>query len=258
MTTSVSSITPASAPRDAESLMKLGVFQLRLLVEKLGALSNDQEKMAFAKLSGDQKVALAVQLLQKWDQQNGGAQNGVANGVGHAPAPMAPPPVMAPPQGFPVTQVDPAAVAAAAQAAAPPAPAPTTRTRTPRTSQTEAPAPDLGADVLNLLNRISQQNEETNSTLASALKEISKNVSEVATANQQHAENYKAVYGALQGLANMIGSLAQQNALAMALVLPLAEQTLGASREDILGATIGDLPSIQTFVQQALAQQGKA
>lgn len=254
--TTVSKITPQSAPRDPESLMKLGVFQLRLLVESLGALGNEQEKMAFAKMSSQQKVDLAQQLLQQWDKNNGGVQNGVVNGAGALPA--MPPPAMAPPQGLPVTQVDPAAVAAAAQAAAPPAPAPTTRTpRTSKTAVEQPPAPDLGADILNLLNRLSQQSEETNSVLAGALKELTSKVGEVATANQQHAENYKAVYNALTTMNGAIAMVAQQSTLAMALVLPLAEQVLGASREDVLGAALSDLSSINTFVQQAAAAQGK-
>ena len=241
---SVSKVTPQSAPRDAEGLMKLGIFQLRLLIEGMGALQTEQEKMAFAKMQTPDKVQLAQQLLANWDKQNGGA-NGT-NGVA-APA-MAPPMGMMPPQGMPVMQVDPGSVAAAAQAAVPPTPP----KRAPVTSETSAPkGTDLGVDIVNLLNRLVSQQDEMNSTLAAGIKELTGSVGEVAKANHQHAENYKAVYGALQNMNAAINLVAMQSKLAMALVLPLAEQTLGASREDILRATLGDLDTIQAFIQQA-------
>ena len=248
--TTVSKVTPQSAPRDPEGLMKLGIFQLRLLIESMGHLQNEQEKMAFAKMATPQKVELAQQLLAQWDKVNG-VQNGVSpmNGA----APMMPPPAMMPPQGMPVTQVDPAAVAAAAQAAVPPVQSAPPK-RSPRTSESnaQAPAVDLGVDIVNLLNRLVQQNDETNSTLAAGLKELVGSVGEVAKSNHQHAENYKAVYGALGSMNNALNLIALQSKLAMALVLPLAEQTLGASREDILRMTLGDVDTIQAFIQQAM------
>lgn len=253
--TTVSKVTPESAPRDPEGLAKLGIFQLRVLIEALGALKNEQEKMAFAKMQAPQKVELAHQLLAQWDKAHGagGPTNGVAPMTGVAPT--MPTPAMMPPQSMPVTQVDPAAVAAAAQAAVPQVQAPVTRQ--PRTSSKEA-APDvnLGADVVNLLNRIVQQNDEANSTLAAGIKDILNQVSETAKANQTHAANYKAVFGALSTITATLQTVAMQSKLAMALVLPLAEQVLGASREDILNATLGDLETVQAIVQQA-TQSGK-
>jgi hypothetical protein len=241
--TTVSKVTPQSAPRDAEGLMKLGIFQLRLLIEGMGALSTEQEKMAFAKMQTPEKVQLAQQLLANWDKQNG------ANGTNGVAAPAMPAPMMMPPQGMPVVQVDPASVAAAAQAAMP---APPPAKRAPVTSDTRAAAaPDLGVDIVNLLNRLSAQQDEMNSTLAAGIKELTGSVNEVAKANHTHAENYKAVYGALQNMNGAISLVALQSKLAMALVLPLAEQVLGASREDILRMTLGDIDSIQAFIQQA-------
>lgn len=246
---SVSKVTPQSAPRDAEGLMKLGIFQLRLLIESMGHLKDEQEKMAFAKMQTPEKVALAQQLLANWDKANGGGGNGVANGV---MAPAMPAPMMMPPQGMPVMQVDPAQVAAAAAAAVPPPP-PAAAKRTPSTAESRSTAAgaDLGADIVNLLNRLSAQQDEMNSTLAAGIKELTGSVAEVAKANHGHAENYKAVYGALQNMNGAINLVALQSKLAMALVLPLAEQVLGASREDILRMTLGDVDSIQAFIQQA-------
>lgn len=245
--TSVAKLTPQTAPRDVDGLMKIGIFQLRLLIESMGALETAQEKTAFAKMDTPSKIALTQQLLAAWDKNN--VQNGTVVMNGAAPAPMA----MPAPQGLPVTQVDPAQVAAAAQAVVPPAPA--AQRRQPRTTEAAAPAApsDLGSEVLNALNRLIQQNDETNSTLASGFKELAGGIAEVAKANHQHAENYKAVYGALQSMNANLGNILMQSKLAMALVLPLAESTLGASREDILQVTLGDVDSISAFIQQASA-----
>ncbi len=248
--TSVAKVTPQSAPRDTEGLMKLGIFQLRLLLEGMGALSTDGEKMAFAKVSAPDKVAIAQERLAAWDKANGGgggATNGAAHTNGAAPPPpmqMPAPPGMTSPE---VQQVDPSQVADAAKAAAPAA----TSKRSPRTSESKSESADLGAEVVNLLNRITQQNDEANSTLAAGMKELSASVAVVAKANQGHADNYKAIYIALQSMNQAIAQTALQSKLAMALVLPLAEQVLGASRDDILRLTLGDVDSIGTFIQQA-------
>lgn len=114
MTTSVPSITPQTAPRDPEGLKKAGIFQLRTLTERLGGLNSEEQRMAYARLNIDQKVDLALQLLQQFDRANPGAAqmqappphvNGQTNG---APA-MAPPPMMAstsmPFNGAPVAQL---------------------------------------------------------------------------------------------------------------------------------------------------------
>jgi hypothetical protein len=250
MSTSLASITVQTAPRDPAALEKLGIFQIRLLVEKLGALGTEQEKIAFAKLDTPGKVNLAVQLLNQFDKANGGVvhTNGISAGAVAMPAPQ---PIMQ----VPSMEVNPAALAAAAQATAPQA----SVRRSPRTQTDVAPpAPaDLGVDVLNMLNRIIQQNDETNSMLAGALKEVLGEIKEVAKSNQQLSQNYSAVYGALQNIDRTMGAIARQSTLSMALILPLAEQVLGGSREDVLGATLGDVDSIQALLNQ-VANPGKA
>jgi hypothetical protein len=252
MTTSVSKTTPQSAPRDAQGLMKIGIFQLRILIEACGGLQQPEEKMAFAKMSVEEKVALAQQLLAQWDRANPGGGGAPMNGGGHAM--QAPPPMqmMPPPQGMPVTQVDPAAVAAAAQAAAPPA----VTTRKPSnkgaTAGTAPPAGDLGVDVLNLLNRLVAQNDEQSSILSSAMKEITGQLGESNKVNAENAANYKAVYGALGVMNQQLQAIQYQCKLAMALSLQLAEQVIqGATREQVLGAAMGDIDTISQILAQA-------
>lgn len=251
MSTSLASITVQTAPRDPVALEKLGIFQIRLLVEKLGALGTEPEKIAFAKLDTPGKVSLAVQLLGQYDKANGGGHtNGVAPGTTAMPAPQQ---ILQ----VPSMEVSPAALAAAAQATAPQA----TVRRSPRTQAEATAAPaapaDLGMDVLNMLNRIIQQNDETNSMVAGALKEVMGEIKEVAKSNQQLSQNYGAVYGALQGIDKTMNAIGRQSTLQMALLLPLAEQVLGGSREEVLGATLGDVDSIQALLNQ-VANPGKA
>jgi hypothetical protein len=95
--TATAAITIQTAPRDLESLKKVGIFQLRMLTEKLlGGTMGEQDKMAYAGLNLDQKVAYALQLLQQWDQQNPGVAQAMQQ---QAPMPPAPPPqqMMMPP-----------------------------------------------------------------------------------------------------------------------------------------------------------------
>lgn len=247
MTTSVSKTTPQNAPRDPQGLMKLGIFQLRILIEACGGLTDPNEKMAFAKMSVEDKVQLAMQLLAQWDRANGGGQMPM-NGAGHAsPAPMQ----MMQPQGMPLMQVDPAAVAAAAQAAAPPL----VQRRTPRnTTAQEAPTPstDLGSEVVNGVNRIITQNDEQSALFTSAMKDVLTQLSEANKTNADNTSNYKAVYGALGVINAQLQALQFQTKLAMALSLQLAEQVLqGATREQVLGAALGDVDTIAQILVQA-------
>jgi hypothetical protein len=91
---SVAAITPQTAPRDPEGLKKIGIFQLRMLTEKLcGGTMPEQQKMAYGGMTIDQKVAMALDLLRQWDQANPGAWQG-----GQVPQQQAPQQMQAPPQ----------------------------------------------------------------------------------------------------------------------------------------------------------------
>jgi len=72
MNISTTLTNPQTAPRSIEELSNVGLFQLRLLVDKLGGLQTAEQKQAFAGLAMDDKVKLAHQLLAVWDR-NGGA-----------------------------------------------------------------------------------------------------------------------------------------------------------------------------------------
>lgn len=247
MTTSVSKVSPQSAPRDPQGLMKLGIFALRLLIVDAGGLTTNEEKMAFAKMNVDEKVQLAMQLLAQWDRSHGQMP---MNGAGHAPPPQMQ--MMPPPQGMPAMQVDPAAVAAAAQAAAPPAPAPTQRRPRNSAAQVQEAPSDLGADVVNMLNRLVAQNDETNSILAAGLKEMREQIGEANKTSAENASTYKAVYGALTTMNTALSNIQFQAKLSMALSLQLAEQVLGgATREQVLQAAMGDVDTIGQILAQA-------
>lgn len=64
-------LTPSTAPRNAEGLGKLGIFQLQLLAQACGGLSKETEKVAFARMSTEQKSSYVLILLDAWDRKNG-------------------------------------------------------------------------------------------------------------------------------------------------------------------------------------------
>lgn len=103
MSTSISSITPQTAPRDVESLMKAGIFQLRLLVDNLykslGSPQTEEQKISFSKMSPEGKAKAAKELLDAWDRANPGAA-AMAQQPQQPQQQMAPPPMQmaAPPQ----------------------------------------------------------------------------------------------------------------------------------------------------------------
>lgn len=269
--TSIASITPQNAPRDNAGLFKMGIFQLRLLIEKLGGLKETPEKLAFAKMSTEEKITLAQQLLANWDKLNGGGNgvtNGVAPGMGAMPAPqqqqmMSPmdqQQMMMQGQGQPQqmmgtpTQVDPAALANAQQAAQAASPPAATSRRSPRTQQAPAaPEADLGGAIVELMNRISEQTEAGNQALTAGLREMGGQLSELqkGAAKLNHLEQcYSGVYKTLQSMDAAISQQERTNRLLIALLLPLAEQVLGASREEVLQASLGDVDSVAQIIQQ--------
>ena len=257
MSTSIASISPESAPRDKAGLIKLGIFQLRLLIEKLGGLKEPSEKLAFSKMSVDDKIALCEMLLTAFDKArgvNGAVANGIAPGVAAMPAPVGgmPPPVQ---QQQPATQVDPAALAHAQQATQSQAMAnqPAAAQRNPRTKADAAPASDLGAEVLAVLNRIAEQNDVTQNALASAFKDINAQLADLqkgATRLAALEQTYSAVYNVFQGVDTKLNALDNSSKLFVALILPLAEQVLGASRVDVLQAALGDTDTVTEILAQ--------
>lgn len=302
MNTSTAVISPQTAPRSIEELSKIGIFQLRLLIDKLGGLSTAEQKQAFAGLKAEEKVNLAAQLLAAWDKQNGGApqqiapphMNGTSGGAAFAPAMSAAPPAMAPmgappmmqqqplqmgqpmgappafggfpqqpmaPQGMPqmappqMQQVDPAAVAAAQAAATPPA----TTGRKPRTAKTDNDAGDLGPQVLTALSHIAQLAQGNTEAIIGMkqfvevmVEETKKNAS-IRDDIKQLAASYQGMYNVLAAWDARINMLQQSTNLAIALSLIIGETALGASKQDIIQAALGDMASVAAL----LATPGK-
>lgn len=62
-------ITPQNAPRDRDRLKEAGIFRLRHLTEKLGGIEGDAQRAGYARMTVDQKVDYAMQLLDKWDRE---------------------------------------------------------------------------------------------------------------------------------------------------------------------------------------------
>ena len=56
-----------TAPRTMKKVLALGIFRLRLLLEMLGYLQSEPEKMAFAKMSTEEKALLVLRLLHDYD-----------------------------------------------------------------------------------------------------------------------------------------------------------------------------------------------
>jgi hypothetical protein len=71
MNTSTAVISPQTAPRSIKALSKIGIFQLRLLIQKLGGLETPEQRQAFAGLRPEAKVRLAARLLAAWDDAHG-------------------------------------------------------------------------------------------------------------------------------------------------------------------------------------------
>ncbi len=275
---SESALTPHTAPRSLEGLLKETPFKLRLLVGALKGLESEQQKMAWHGLqTNEARAQHALTLLQQWDAANPGAAQPAAqtNGV-HTPPqapPQAPPPTtsfQAPQTSFtaPMQPVAPGMVApgapaavapqAAAQAQAAAGENKTTSKRQPRTGGAEAGGADLGAQVVSMLQTIlnglaaeAQQRIEFQKTVTSILEEAStgktSRVEALEAKNIEITESLRHISGALQ-------SQSQLQIWTLMAFLTLAEQQTGASTTEILGAAIQDSAMFQQLVDKALGK----
>jgi hypothetical protein len=64
-------LTVETIPRSLEGLDRLGIFQLRLLIERLGGMPTHEHMVQFAKMDSKEKVRLARDLLLEHDQGGG-------------------------------------------------------------------------------------------------------------------------------------------------------------------------------------------
>jgi hypothetical protein len=275
-------LTPQTAPRDVNALAACTPYQLRRLAEThLAGLRNEQEKMAwFGLKTPESKAQYILELLKRWDQQNPGAHtNGVSapaqaapamtrEPVASAPAPavqsMAPvmPSTNAAPQtnsapavagagpGF-IPAVAPTAVAAATAAASD---KPKT-TRTPRTAAAEQPV-DLGANVVNLLTRILDQQTKDSERYDALVKQVTSILEEAGSAKTGRVEALENNYLVLQKQVDALVTMAQStNQVLVWTLMAVATSNPNASPLDVLRSAIGDSESFPALVAQA---RGKA
>lgn len=221
-------LTPHSAPRSVDLLAKEPPFQLRLLAEKLGGLDTQQDKMGWHGFkTNEARATYVLSLLQAWDRLH--------------PAAAAPAPAAAPePEPAPtVAAVAPAAVAAAAAATS------DRPKRTPRTSASAeatvapmpvaAPATDLGASIVELLNK----SVEKQDALLAAVKESNKN------------DRLAALEAKNNELTAQLQGLQQLQTWTLTAFLTFMQEQMGASMIDILAAAIADSASLQEMVGKA-------
>jgi hypothetical protein len=277
---SESALNPHTAPRDIAALIKETPFKLRLLVQALGGLSNEQEKMAWHNMQTPEARAQHVlMLLQIWDKANPGAAsppppaahtNGATAPAVAAPAPAAVSPAQAL-TGFAAPGLQPmaaipagmmgaapqvAAVASGAAAAVAEAAGESKSRRNPRTSTsngTPAPAPAggdaaLGAEVVGLLNRVVQTLEKNDELHKNALAKVVSVVEEASESKSSRVTELEKKYSELQG---NLSSLYQMQKITLMAFLTFMEGSMGASMTDLLGAAISDSASFDQLVAKA-------
>lgn len=213
MTSPIAQTNPENAPRDLAALVRLGRYHLRLLSNQLNMFQSEQEKQAFMSEPTEKQAEHVLTALQRLDAASGGPQ-----AVPPPAQAAAPPPQQA--NGAPQEQQQ----------------APRGLRRTPRTQQ-QTTAQDAGvtgpiptANVGHAAPTVVDL-QPVNSALAVLQKDMSK----LAKADD--------VLAKLEEIKKLV-------ALQTALTLLLAEQSLGAGREDILLTATEDAAAVLDYVNQ--------
>jgi hypothetical protein len=285
-------LTPQNAPRDAALLAQYTPYQLRCLAEKyLAGIRDEKEKMGWFQLrTNEARAAYILELLKRYDGTTNGAAH--TNGVSapsisaQAPAARAPvtsapsvqsmapvaapgtaappvgPTVNMPPSVAPTTgpapfipQVAPAAVAAAGAAAGEKA------KRAPRTTAApaaELPA-DLGATIVNLLNRLLEGQDKASKGYEDMVRQVSNILEEAAAMKSSRVETLEGHYAALttkmETLDNLVQSSWKVQTWLLMMLLQSQANANNADIVDVLRMAISDGDSFQTILAQA---RGKA
>ena len=254
-------LTPQNAPRDLEQLKLESPFQLRCLLLKLGCLTNEEEKMTWHNMqTPENRASHVLGILQAYDRATGtpgGATQTVTAPPGYNTAGGAQQvaPVMMPQQMAPqVPLVSQAAVSAATAATAE---KPKRSPRTSAASGTETPsAPaDLGAEVINLLNRVLDSNNKLEEKYDAFAKKIVGTIEEAASSKTSRVtalENKHAELAAqlTQVLAYQQSAQQMQTWTLMAF-LTFMQESMGASIPALLGAAISDSAQFQQLLNKA-------
>jgi hypothetical protein len=209
-------LTPETAPRDKNTLLKEGVFQLRLLAEKLGVFEDPALTESWHQLTKEKRVDELLRLLQAHDGK-GGAKP-AADAVSTATVPA----------------VNPEALAAA-QAAASTAPAATPK-RTPPAAKANGASNTNGQGSPDL------------SDVTAKLSELQTAVAGIKASVEVSQQPLAASVAALQATV-----AAQQDVILQLLVINLmiAEQTLGAGRSELIDAAVADMPGLASSLRSA-------
>lgn len=211
--------------------------------------------------------------------------NGATNGTNGAALPvmaapvMGAPPMAGPPMnGTPVMQqqmpfaqpqvaaVNPGALASAASAAAGGLTPPTTTTTTtkgrrqPASNGANGDA-DLANTVLNSLSTLLTETKSQNEAITGALREVAQKLdkggnAELSADVKSILQQYQGIYQVMTNFNASLSALQASTGLSISLSLFLAENVLGAGRDEILKMALADVGSVQNMVQTTSA--GKA
>lgn len=279
---SESALTPHTAPRDLDSLLRETPFKLRLLAQSLGGLTTEEQKMGWHQLQTNEARANHIlSLLKQWDAANPGAARPAAGGAG---SPLAPPPTtngahqpvaapapqapsFAPSFQMPVTNIQPQAVAAPgappavsqqAAAGAQAAAGSEKRTRAPRTSGGAEAGAELGGQVLGLLNTIlgglkadADQRQEFQRNLTALLETAASDKTSRVTALES---KYGEMHETLKHLSAAMQSQSNLQLWTLMAFLTFMENSMGVGMVEILRAAINDSAMFQKLVDQAMGK----
>lgn len=238
--TTMASITIQTAPRNVDDLAQIGRFQLRRLADQLGLCADEPSKQAFMGMSSPTQAQAVLAKLLEHDK--GGANGTPANGAVHAPAQAQAPaaPQTPPAQAAPET---------AAPAAAP--------RRQPKTVSDPGTGGDAAAQVVESLQGVASQL----GALIQKFDQVAKSSDAAGASSEQVKGQVNALIAELgklnpylQNLSEAMKGVVQMQCVVTTLNLMLAEQVLGAPRDEVLQAAIADAPGVQKLLQ---ATQGK-
>lgn len=236
--TTMASVTLQTAPRNVDELSQIGRFQLRRLADQLGLCADEPSKQAFMGMSSPvQAQAVLTKLLE---HDKGGANGAPANGaVAQAQAPAAPqtPPAQAQaapaetPKRQPKTASDPGTAAQGQVDAA-----------TQVVEALQGVAGKLG-DLIQKFDRVAKSSDAAGISSEQVKGQVNALIAELGKLNPY-----------LQSLSEAMKGVVQMQCVVTTLNLMLAEQVLGAPRDEVLQAAIADAPGVQKLLQ---ATQGK-
>jgi hypothetical protein len=255
--------------------MKEAPFKLRCLVQDLGGLSDDDQKMAWHDMKTEARADYVLALLQHWDRANPGAAQVPTAAAAPAPAPQRapapapqangamqpqpfpgpgmatasfPPPMMAPHTMAPLTapQVAPVSPAAIQQAQQATAEKPK---RQPKTASAEAQSSvDIGIDVLNALNSLTAAVQAQTNAYELFQKNLGAMLTEAATTKASRVEALETQFANMRPYFQSITDLQTWTLMAF---LTFMQESMNSSPIELLRTAINDSAMFQKLVERA-------